>query len=295
MAGMMLTDVDGLADAIRREHEAAGNAARSALDHALEAGRLLAQAREGIPHGGWESFVRDRCGVAPRTARLYLRLDANRERLADRQRVAGLTVREAAQVLAEPKVEPLAPNVDYLGPHWIRLSPTACEFNPEWSLEVPHATEFNLKPPRWFVPECSHYGEHSSGWCFEISPSSLATGRVNAVVHDPSGLVHMASFDGMTPAGILPFMTSCSRHHAMPEQGEGWSITTVPGQAKFARLDTPFPFKAFDLGLRRGHCCYCWPFVDEAIGLAQGEGDPGHRAWLMLGRALAVFVKGGAA
>ncbi len=97
--------VDALAVAIQREHVAASTAARAALDHALEAGRLLAEARPGIPHGGWEAFVRDRCGLAPRTARLYLQLDANRARIADRQRVAGLTVREAARLVAEPRPE----------------------------------------------------------------------------------------------------------------------------------------------------------------------------------------------
>lgn len=45
---------DKLVVAIRREHEAASAAARSALEHSLECGRLLAQARAEIPHGGWE-------------------------------------------------------------------------------------------------------------------------------------------------------------------------------------------------------------------------------------------------
>ena len=53
---------DGIEAAIRREHEAASTAAQTALGHALECGRLLAQAREGIAHGGWEVFVRERCG-----------------------------------------------------------------------------------------------------------------------------------------------------------------------------------------------------------------------------------------
>jgi len=89
--------------AIRREHEAASAAARSALEHALECGRLLAQARAEIPHGGWENYLRDVCGIAPRTGRLYLRLHEHRGRLENRQRVAGLTIREAARLVAEPK------------------------------------------------------------------------------------------------------------------------------------------------------------------------------------------------
>jgi hypothetical protein len=96
---------DKLVVAIRREHEAASAAARSALEHALECGRLLAQARADIPHGGWENYLRDVCGIAPRTGRLYLRLHEHRGRLEDRQRVAGLTVREAARLVGEPRPE----------------------------------------------------------------------------------------------------------------------------------------------------------------------------------------------
>ena len=101
--------------AIRREHAAATSAATAALGHALECGRLLAEAREGIEHGAWETFVRERCDIAPRTARVYLRLHANRERLSNRQHVAGLTVREAVRELTVPREEAVAeaePQVD---------------------------------------------------------------------------------------------------------------------------------------------------------------------------------------
>lgn len=134
---------EDLAALIRREHEAASKAARSALEHALEAGRLLSRAREGIGHGGWETFVRDRCGIAPRTARLYLRLDANRERLANRQRVAGLTVREAARLLAEPK-----------------LAAAGSRFTDGPRRRIPD----------WYRHAHRHYGQHPSGWFFEVWP-----------------------------------------------------------------------------------------------------------------------------
>jgi hypothetical protein len=54
MGALTLTG-DKLVVAIRREHEAASAAARFALEHALECGRLLAQARAETPHGGWEN------------------------------------------------------------------------------------------------------------------------------------------------------------------------------------------------------------------------------------------------
>lgn len=94
-----------LTDAIRQEHAAVSAAAQSALQHALEAGRLLADARRNISHGSWESYVRDSCGIPPRTASLYLRLHRNRDRLPNRQHVADLSVRQAARLLEQPKVK----------------------------------------------------------------------------------------------------------------------------------------------------------------------------------------------
>lgn len=92
-----------LTAAIRKEHDAALSAASKALHHALEAGRLLDEARQQVQHGSWESYVRDSCGIAPRTASLYLRLHRNRDRLPNRQRVADLSVRQAAKLLSKPK------------------------------------------------------------------------------------------------------------------------------------------------------------------------------------------------
>jgi hypothetical protein len=161
---------DELPVAICREHEAASAAARSALGHALECGRLLAQARQGIAHGGWESFVRDRCGIAPRTARLYLRLDANRERLANRQRAAGLTVREAARLLAEPRA---------VVPEAVVVA--------EVRRDEPAAAGRPLALPEWYRPGHWHNGRHPSGWIFNVWPHPSGGPWVHAVTLDPVG------------------------------------------------------------------------------------------------------------
>lgn len=97
---------EALTAAIRQAHEAASTAARSALEHALEAGRLLAEAKATMPHGSWESYVKDSCGIAPRTARLYQRLHRHRERLPNRQHAAEMSVRQAARLLERPKAKP---------------------------------------------------------------------------------------------------------------------------------------------------------------------------------------------
>jgi hypothetical protein len=93
-----------LATRIRAEHDAAQSAMRSAVGHAVEAGKLLMEAKKSVPHGGWEAWVRDSCGFSERTAQGYMRL----ARLApdEAQRVALLSLRDALKALAEPKSEP---------------------------------------------------------------------------------------------------------------------------------------------------------------------------------------------
>lgn len=139
-----------LTAAIRQEHEAASKAARSALEHALAAGLLLAQAKRKIPHGSWESFVRDSCGIAPRTARLYQRLYRHRDRLPDRQHVAELSVRQAARLLERPKPEAVLP-------------PVASEL-------AEQDDELLLRVPGWYRAGHRHFGKHPSGWFFEVWP-----------------------------------------------------------------------------------------------------------------------------
>jgi hypothetical protein len=278
---------DELPAAIRREHEAASAAALSALGHALECGRLLAQARQGIAHGGWESFVRDRCGIAPRTASLYQRLHANRERLANRQRVAGLTVREAARLVAEPRVaEPEAggERFDFLGQWHAAIDCVSLQFNPAWRIASPSCPP--PAPPAWYSPGHRHTAVHRDGWCFEVSPDSLVPGRVNTIVHDSLGEVHFASFDGMSPAGIVPFLTACERHGGMPPQYNGWTIEKAAVPSGVLRLRRPFPLEIFELASKRGHRCHCWALIDEAIGESPIQEKPGARAWELYGIAL---------
>jgi hypothetical protein len=90
-----------LALRIRAEHEAAQSAMRSAVSHAVEAGKLLMEAKKSVPYGGWEAWVRDSCGFSERTAQGYMRL----ARLApeEAQRVALLSLRDALKALADPR------------------------------------------------------------------------------------------------------------------------------------------------------------------------------------------------
>jgi hypothetical protein len=86
-----------LAQAIEREHQAVADAAQSALDHAVECGRLLIQAKTEVGHGDWLPWLEANCSVRPRTVQVYMRLARELPKLseANTQRVAHLTVRDA--------------------------------------------------------------------------------------------------------------------------------------------------------------------------------------------------------
>lgn len=158
MGALTLTG-DKLVVAIRTEHEAASAAARSALEHALECGRLLAQARAEVPHGSWENYLSDTCGIAPRTGRLYLRLHAHRDRLGNRQRVAGLTLREAVKLVADTRPE---------------------------VVDAEQTSEPRLQVPEWYRPRHWHAGgHHPSGWLFYVWPHPAGEPWVHAVTLEP--------------------------------------------------------------------------------------------------------------
>jgi hypothetical protein len=140
-----------LTAAIRQEHAAASRAAQSALQHALEAGRLLAEAKATIPHGSWESYVKDSCGIAPRTASLYQRLHRHRDRLPNRQHVADLSLRQAAKLLEQPKAK----------------AETAAALP---AVADTQGDDLRLQVPEWYRAGHRHFGSHPSGWGFEVWP-----------------------------------------------------------------------------------------------------------------------------
>jgi len=91
-----------LAGRINEEHRLCESALRSGLGHALEAGRLLLQAKKLCGHGLWDGWLTDSFEGSDRTARAYMRVAREWPKLADRfrQRVADLTFSGALRVLA---------------------------------------------------------------------------------------------------------------------------------------------------------------------------------------------------
>lgn len=94
-----------LAERINAEHKAAEAAARSALGHALAAGKLLMEAKAAVNHGEWSAWLADHFEGSERTARAYMRLAKHWRTInAKRQSTADLSIHDALQLLAEPKI-----------------------------------------------------------------------------------------------------------------------------------------------------------------------------------------------
>jgi Protein of unknown function (DUF3102) len=96
---------------INAAHDAVVNAARDALQNAIRAGELLAAVKDGQDHGDWETWLSNSCpNISARTARLYMLLSRNEDKLTaaaeqNGNTVADLSVREAQKLLAKPQTE----------------------------------------------------------------------------------------------------------------------------------------------------------------------------------------------
>ena len=107
-AEIVTNTLDKLASEINKEAKLAEQHAMQAVNHALNAGRLLTEAKEQCPHGQWLPWMAENFEGSARTAQGYMRLFEHRDALANPQRVAHLSVREALKMLAEPQaVEPI--------------------------------------------------------------------------------------------------------------------------------------------------------------------------------------------
>jgi hypothetical protein len=91
-------ELRNLATRIRAAHAVVG----SAMQHAIEAGQLLIEAKKQVPHGAWLSWLEEKCEISERTAQAYMRIARQLEQLEDAkaQRVADLSFRDALKQFA---------------------------------------------------------------------------------------------------------------------------------------------------------------------------------------------------
>lgn len=81
---------------------------RAGVEHAARAGALLTEAKGQVPHGQWLPWLDDNFGLSERSAQNYMRLSRKLAELPESkaQRVADLPLRDALELLAEPKETP---------------------------------------------------------------------------------------------------------------------------------------------------------------------------------------------
>lgn len=101
--------LESLAANIRIEHGRASALARDALDHALEAGRLLIEAKAKLTHGAWLPWLETNCPeIKKRQVQRYIRLAEKVPALSKASRETHLSIRGALALLSEPRAEPEA-------------------------------------------------------------------------------------------------------------------------------------------------------------------------------------------
>jgi hypothetical protein len=109
-----MTGLDDLAKQINQEHNECESAFKAGVQHALNAGELLIQAKALCHHGEWGRWLKDNCQFSERTAQAYMRVARELPGLdGDKaQRVAEMSFRETLALLAEPQeVKDFGPEV----------------------------------------------------------------------------------------------------------------------------------------------------------------------------------------
>jgi len=103
-----------LARQIREAHSKVVGAFRNTVREAIAAGKLLIEAKDRMPYGDWDRWLKEQCGVAERTARLYMQLAKGEATIEAWMAQAGtgtLTKARALLIKSKDKPEPSATSV----------------------------------------------------------------------------------------------------------------------------------------------------------------------------------------
>jgi len=91
-----------LTAAAQREHLAVGHALGNALHHAMAAGDALLAARQLVPAGQWQAYLRKRADISERSAQVYVRVAKARAALEAQSSAGPLSIAAALEFLKEP-------------------------------------------------------------------------------------------------------------------------------------------------------------------------------------------------
>jgi hypothetical protein len=93
-----------LAARIREGHEEVVSSMQQSLEHAMDTGEALLEAKSQVKHGEWQAWLWEHCDIPERTASRYMRLAKNRSVLESELAICNeLSVNAAIRLLAPPK------------------------------------------------------------------------------------------------------------------------------------------------------------------------------------------------
>ena len=102
---------EALAEQINEEYRMCVEAGRSAVEHAINCGELLLQAREASEDGGWLRWLRENFAGSKSTAYDYMTLAKNRGYIEEEfQRAGTPSLRHALALISPPSSEPNGAN-----------------------------------------------------------------------------------------------------------------------------------------------------------------------------------------
>ncbi len=146
------SDLDAIAQRANAAHRLARDAAARAVEHAIESGRALIEAKSAVGHGNWGAWLADYFEGSERLAQLYCRLARQVPKLTDETRnaVADLSLREAVKAVSSTNMLSImgssASPEWYSPPHIVDLAVEVLgeiDLDPSWHPDSPvraHAT-----------------------------------------------------------------------------------------------------------------------------------------------------------
>lgn len=178
---------------INRLHALVEDGYRAAVAHAIEAGRLLGEAKERIGHGGWLAWLAEHFAGSERTAQLYMRLSAHAE--ANPQHIADLSLRAALKAIAKPAAKEPRLTDEQLGTILPGLTaqapppPPAAHTDREMIVDAtvvqdPPAALDDTQHRKW--ESATGAIESAQGMMDEASTDGLTTSSVASAVRDAS-------------------------------------------------------------------------------------------------------------
>ncbi len=185
-----ITTLPALASAINRHHDAAQDAARTAIENAIECGRLLLQAKKQVGHGGWLPWLKANTSVSERQSQRYMRV-ATGAIEGKYDATSDLTIDGALGLLAGPTVK--AESV--MNGNCLLVPISSCLPNPYWPNEFDCNPRCFAKARKYYNLYPDHLGilftARRNGEKYEISGpryrwlAAIAGGAQKVLINNP--------------------------------------------------------------------------------------------------------------